>query len=251
MINLTEIAVFSDTHGNLPALKAVLEDIKKRRISEIYCLGDFVGKGPTVNETIDLCRTHCTRAVLGNWDDFLLYSPRDEMPIRWYRNRISKENEAYLRSLPRVFDFYLSGKVVRLYHAHPFDVYKRLYKFDDPSHIEEMFDFSLKDEEFSIKKKADIAGYGDIHHAYLKDFGGRFLFNTGSLGNPLDSKDPSYVILRGELHDDRPSSYSLEFVRVPYDIEQTVADVRNTDMPSSEDYIFEIRTGKFRMLRKK
>lgn len=248
---MIEIAVFSDPHGNLPALKAVLNDIKKRNITEIYCLGDFVGKGPTVNATIELCRTHCVKAVLGNWDDFLLYSPRDEMPIRWYRDEISKENEDYIRSLPRVIDFYLSGKVIRLFHAHPFDVYKRLYHFENREHVEEMFDFSPTNEEFSIKKRADIVGYGDIHHAYFKDFDGRFLFNAGSVGNPLDSVDSPYVILRGELHSEKESTYSVELVRVPYDIEQTVKDVQNSQMPLAEDYIFEIRTGKFRMLREK
>lgn len=247
---MNEIAVFSDTHGNLAALQAVLDDIQKRKITEIYCLGDFVGKGPSVNETMDLCKKHCTKSVLGNWDDFLLFSPRDEMPIRWYRERISEENRDYLLSLPRVFDFYLSGRVVRMFHAHPFDIYKRLYKFDDLRHIEEMFDFSTEDPEFSIKQRSDIVAYGDIHHAYLKDFGDRFLFNVGSVGNPLDSKDTSYVILKGDLHSKERSPYSIEFVRLPYDIEKTVKDVRACDMPFAEEYIFEITTGKFRRLMK-
>lgn len=247
---MNEIAIFSDTHGNLSALNAVLEDIKRHHITEIYCLGDFVGKGPMVNETIELCRQHCTRAVLGNWDDFLLYSPRDEMPIRWYREQISAENREYLLSLPRVFDFYLSGRIVRMFHAHPFDIYKRLYKFDDESHIREMFDFKDEDPEFSIKQRADIVAYGDIHHAYLKDFEDKFIFNVGSLGNPLDSKDSSYVILRGDLGSRAISPYSIEFVKVPYDISKTVQDVKNTDMPLSKEYIFEITTGKFRLLMK-
>ena len=51
---MDNIAIFSDIHGNIPALEAVLEDIEKRAISTIYCLGDFIGKGPNPNETIAL-----------------------------------------------------------------------------------------------------------------------------------------------------------------------------------------------------
>jgi predicted phosphodiesterase len=43
-------AVFSDAHGNLPALEAVLEDIKGRGITAMICLGDLVGYGPFPNE---------------------------------------------------------------------------------------------------------------------------------------------------------------------------------------------------------
>jgi predicted phosphodiesterase len=43
---LERIALISDVHGNLTALKAVLEDIDARGISRIFNLGDYVGKGP-------------------------------------------------------------------------------------------------------------------------------------------------------------------------------------------------------------
>jgi len=39
-------ALISDIHSNLEGLEAVLEDIDKQGISEIYCLGDIIGYGP-------------------------------------------------------------------------------------------------------------------------------------------------------------------------------------------------------------
>ena len=42
---MSSIAVISDIHGNLEALKSVLEDIKKRNIEKIICLGDIIAKG--------------------------------------------------------------------------------------------------------------------------------------------------------------------------------------------------------------
>ena len=42
---MEKIAIISDIHGNLEALKSVLIDIKKENINNIYCLGDIIGKG--------------------------------------------------------------------------------------------------------------------------------------------------------------------------------------------------------------
>jgi predicted phosphodiesterase len=38
-----KIAIFSDVHSNLPALEAVLTDIKRQGVSMQVCLGDIVG----------------------------------------------------------------------------------------------------------------------------------------------------------------------------------------------------------------
>jgi protein phosphatase len=37
------LAVFSDVHGNLPALEAILADIEARAVAHTLCLGDLVG----------------------------------------------------------------------------------------------------------------------------------------------------------------------------------------------------------------
>ncbi len=50
------IAVISDIHGNLYALREVLEDIDNQNIDSIICLGDLVGYGPHPNEVIALIK---------------------------------------------------------------------------------------------------------------------------------------------------------------------------------------------------
>lgn len=42
---MEKIALISDIHSNIVALKAVLEDIESRGITRIFCLGDIVLKG--------------------------------------------------------------------------------------------------------------------------------------------------------------------------------------------------------------
>ena len=56
---MNRIAIISDIHGNLEALKSVLNDIKKRDIDKIYCLGDIIAKGSHQQECVDLIRNSC------------------------------------------------------------------------------------------------------------------------------------------------------------------------------------------------
>ncbi len=64
-----KIVIFSDIHGNLHALQAVLADIDRQQPDEIYCLGDLVGYGAHPNEVIDLIRTRQIPTIMGNYDD--------------------------------------------------------------------------------------------------------------------------------------------------------------------------------------
>ncbi len=55
------VAIISDLHGNIPALEATLQDIKRRGISRIFCLGDLVGKGPHSDKIVDMCQDVCEK----------------------------------------------------------------------------------------------------------------------------------------------------------------------------------------------
>jgi len=50
---MDKIAIISDIHGNLEALKTVLNDIEKRNIKTIYCLGDIIATSNTGNININ------------------------------------------------------------------------------------------------------------------------------------------------------------------------------------------------------
>ena len=40
------IAVLADLHANLPALRAVLDDVLALECDTMWCVGDVVGRGP-------------------------------------------------------------------------------------------------------------------------------------------------------------------------------------------------------------
>ncbi|MEW5953630.1 MAG: metallophosphoesterase [Bacillota bacterium] len=63
------IAVFSDVHGNLPALRAVLADIRGKNPDLVLCAGDLVGYGPFPGEVVDLVQSRGILTVQGNYDD--------------------------------------------------------------------------------------------------------------------------------------------------------------------------------------
>jgi predicted phosphodiesterase len=60
-------AIISDIHSNFEALQAVLADIERHKVDEIYCLGDVVGYGPNPRECVDLVM-NCKVVLLGNHD---------------------------------------------------------------------------------------------------------------------------------------------------------------------------------------
>jgi hypothetical protein len=66
------IAIFSDIHGNLIALKTLLEHLQVETVDAIYCLGDLFTPYPGSREIWDLINTYHVQCVLGNSDVELL-----------------------------------------------------------------------------------------------------------------------------------------------------------------------------------
>ena len=62
------IAVLSDIHGNLHALDAVLSDVEREDVHEIWCLGDIVGYGADPNDCCARIREQADAVLCGNHD---------------------------------------------------------------------------------------------------------------------------------------------------------------------------------------
>ena len=66
-------AIISDIHGNLEALRTVLDYTDKLdHVDEVACLGDIVGYGPWPKECVDTIRERCEWCLCGNHDVALL-----------------------------------------------------------------------------------------------------------------------------------------------------------------------------------
>jgi predicted phosphodiesterase len=178
------IAIISDVHGNLTALDAVLGHIRASGIARIFNLGDLVGKGPRSATVVDICREVCEITVQGNWDaEIAAASDPSWEPGIWHRSQLGQERLAYLAGLPGSFDFLLSGKKVRLFHASETGIFTRVHATDSRDRHRVMFSNTVFTGSV---QNPDIVGYGDIHIPYVLSFEDRTLFNVGSVGNPLD-----------------------------------------------------------------
>ncbi|MHB1392356.1 MAG: metallophosphoesterase family protein [Clostridia bacterium] len=245
---MDRIAVISDIHGNIPALEAVLNDISNRQVKKIICLGDLVGKGPCPDVAIDIIREKCETVLMGNWDD-MVTRPSDFELMSWARNKIGEERVDYLRNLPFSVDFFISGRLVRLLHASPQSVHHRVHCGSPVEKLHGMFGNTELTGNNSFNRKPDIVGYGDIHGTYIMNFeelDNRVVFNAGSVGNPLDSTLASYAIVEGIYDQQEHSSFSINFVRVPYDVELAIHQARESNMPGLEPYIIELKTARYR-----
>jgi len=123
---MEKLAIISDIHGNLEALKAVLYDIKERGIDKVICLGDIIAKGTNQHQCIELIKNNCNVVLQGNCDEYFTRdidlsnkSKQDIKRITWNKNKLTKEDVEYLRGLPYCFEFYMSGRLVRLFHSTP------------------------------------------------------------------------------------------------------------------------------------
>ena len=174
----------------------------------------------------------------------------------WHRETLGKERMEFISQLPLYFDFYMSGSLIRMFHASKNDTHFRIMDFDNAEEKMKLF-------EDESGKVPDIVLYGDIHIQYMQKFFNKTIVNVGSVGNIVEylhhdntiedmseSLQAYYTILEGEYDSREKSSLSINFVRVPYDIEKEIEIARKNNIPSLENYILELKTGMYRKNKK-
>lgn len=261
------IAIISDIHGNLEALKTTLEDIKKREVDEIICLGDIIAKGVHPKECVKLIKENCQIVLAGNCDKIFskeyenIYevSEIEKKRIEWNQSMLSEDDRDYLSNLPFSYEFYMSGSLVRLFHATPEVINKTVINLDSIETKLSMFEPSNKTKS---KKQADVIIYGHIHHQYMDKLYNKTLINAGSVGNSINTirnpqKDSSnlettksfYIIIEGEYGSiEYNSDISYQFISVPYNIEKELEEeFLNIE---KEAYRHELLQGKYRNMDK-
>ena len=262
-----KIAIISDIHGNLEALRATLDDIEKRKVDKIICLGDIIAKGVHPKECIKLVKENCEIVLQGNCDlhfstehkNIDEMSEQEQRRIKWNQSLIDQKDRKYLLSLPFSYEFYMSGSLVRLFHATPKVNNKAILNVDS---IETKYEMFLPSENTISQEKADVVIYGHIHHPYMDKIYNRTLINIGSVGNSFDvirnkEKDANilettksnYLIIEGEYSSkEYTEDISFQFIKVPYDIEK---ELKDEDLNlEKENYRFELEKGMYRDMTK-
>lgn len=242
----TMIAIFSDIHGNLEALTRVLAVIDERAAAsasalEIICLGDVIGYGPNPLECLDIVMDRCSVALMGNHDFAVFYEPYSfNMPAEqasfWTRQQFENEPDIqkrsrrwrYLANMP----FIHNRPGLKAAHASPRRPINE-YIFPDDIYTNAPKFISM----FEVVERVCFVGHTHVPGAFLEgpDFYSpveldgqlelareKAIINVGSVGQPRD-RDPrsSFVLMEGD---------TIEFVRVEYDLETTIAKIEKIDM---------------------
>jgi predicted phosphodiesterase len=97
-----DLAVIADIHGNLPALEAVLADIKRRGVARIVNLGDCVLGPLWPRETCALLMARGFPTVRGNCDrSVATLAPAEMAPLQRYTvGQLEEAQRRWLGDLP-------------------------------------------------------------------------------------------------------------------------------------------------------
>lgn len=210
------IAIVSDIHGNIEALKKLPADY-----DELWVLGDLVDYGPNPAEVVEFVRTRASMVVRGNHDDFVAtgndprcsapYRRMAEETMRYTRSVLSPDQIEYLAKLPLTAQRAIGDTTFFLCHATPSDPLYTYLRKDDSEWEPEV-----------IRASSDFLLVGHTHVPFTRPAGMSIVVNPGSLGQPkTGSTMASYAIW-----DD-----GIELKSYDYDLEETLHAVERMPIP--------------------
>lgn len=252
---MERIAIISDIHGNKTALKKVLEDIEKRGIKRIFCLGDMVIKCSSPRECVETIFSKCEVVIKGNCEERVAENPRIYEHL-WNREKLNEELLEKMKNLPLSYDFYMSGYKIRLMHASPFSIKEKSYYWNFDSDYENRMQKMFENTEYLNnigETQPDIVIFGHIHKPSIVRRGNKTIINPGAVSNTSDIMNirvknytyGSYLILEGEMDSKDISKISYKIVKFTYDNMLEAKKIIESDMPNKELASEEIATGKY------
>jgi predicted phosphodiesterase len=232
------IALISDVHANLPALRAVLDDAAGAGVDQTWCLGDLVGYGAQPDECVALAREACDVCLVGNHDlvvlgrlDLSTFSWNAATAARWTQENIGADALEFMSELePSDTD-----REPGLFHASP----------RDP-----VWEYVLSTLQADACIDAMDARVGAIGHSHVALFftrsddgqvrgeqapagteldlsAGRWLINPGAVGQPRDG-DPRAAWLLLDLGD-----WRAHWRRVDYPIADAARAIERAGLPQA------------------
>ncbi|WP_294751322.1 metallophosphoesterase [uncultured Ruminococcus sp.] len=167
-----KIAVFSDIHGNIKALKAVLEQIREKNADLTVFLGDIFQRGNEEFECLELLKNSGVVCLKGNCE---LYAEHgvdvdpDVEHLRSYydgiRSRLTEEQMQFIRQMPLFYETECHGHKLHFSHFLFLDIEKP-YPFLPLSSLRDgSFDRACEGENVT---KYDLAVIGHCHQNFVK-----------------------------------------------------------------------------------
>lgn len=250
------VAIFSDVHGNLSALEAVLADIDGRdAIDAIIFAGDLCLFGPRPEACLKLIRERDDEiaCLYGNTDEWIDGPPllsddiEEEERQRWQRvhdvaswtrERLPAMDRAWLRELP--FHRRISPTVnpqhdLFVVHANPKDVNQIIFP---PESMQQELYGSIRQPDGELEQLldnlvTDVLAFGHLHIPFVRSWGGFTLANVSSVSIPGDG-DPraKYGLLTWDGQE-----WDVKHVHVEYDVAAEIQAFRDNRPPGWEESV--------------
>jgi predicted phosphodiesterase len=222
------VAAIYDIHGNLPALEAVLQEIRKANVDQIVVGGDVV-PGPLTRETL-LCLLDLrvpTQFIYGNCEVAVLeqMAGRDPSavpeqyrpPIRWAAQHLL-EYQQLLAAWPKTIRLAIQGLGEVLFcHGTPRDeneIFTRLTSEDRLLPLFEGLDVSL-------------VVCGHTHMQFDRMIGRTRVVNAGSVGMPFGEPGADWLLL----------GPGVELRHTSYDLTKAADRLRESHYPEAGDFV--------------
>ncbi|OFV99773.1 MAG: hypothetical protein A3F68_03055 [Acidobacteria bacterium RIFCSPLOWO2_12_FULL_54_10] len=235
------ILIISDIHANVEGLQAVLE-AAKGEYTQVVCCGDLVGYGPEPNEVADWVRKNAHVVVRGNHDKVAAgidsanqFNDIAKQAAYWTIEQLSEENKKYLFDLPKG-PLEVTSRYGIL-HGSPLDedeyistsweateVFAKLTRpvtFFGHTHMQGGF---FRSGDGPVQAIPNPVGDMETRKIVDEKEGVLYYINPGSVGQPRDSDNRAAFV----IYD---TTGFIEYARVPYDIETTMAKMRKAALP--------------------
>ena len=232
------IAIFSDIHGNLEALEAILKDIHKRRrkIKDVYFLGDAITFGPDSSKCLKLLQENNVKCVIGNHEQRIIKYDKSVSNMthaglkhmEYIYNQLDNEDIRFIKTMPleRTLDY----KGYRLYFAHYGHDAKGLVLEDFDQFSEPVLDEIFKDCD------SDIVFFGHMHmHKLIINPAARSYYCLGTSGG-VKSDKTFYTYF--DIREAADNNYNFDSYRivVKYDRKKFVQKMMDLPLPEKAKF---------------
>ena len=222
------VAALYDIHGNLPALEAVLQEVRVAGVDEVLIGGDVL-PGPMPRETLSCLRglELPVHFIHGNGDREALAWKRgtesNTIPeqyresMRWVAQQLQPEDEAWIASWPASRRLQIPGLGEVLFcHA-------------TPRNDTEIFTRRTADERLLPLfegMNVPVVVCGHTHMQFNRTIGRTRVVNAGSVGMPFGNPGAYWLLLGPDL----------QLRTTAYDLTAAADRIRDTAYPEAEEF---------------